>query len=587
MRESKFIRKSTLALAFALGLSTGSLALAQEQLVVNPGFPQVPQNPQIINNAVGLYLTPKGEESLSRNLEQILENTGFSLNTGYFSEVKFKSDKSISLEALAKSSPQAGQMIQTLRQILSEWFVGLTINDPQPSVTMRKAGYRMALKSLRLSTDRAALASLGRKTGAVLAFDAEVDHLDVGADSVVMTDLKNDFLGPIGIMQPVLSLQPGSQNLKLHIPIFVDVSPSGVSFEVLSVASNFTETNLEMRNGALIIPDVNIEVNGRKFPLNKEHLVKTFEEMKPKLLVQLKGTLDEALHQSFVKAANDAIKAKIPSSLGQVAQLKPPGAPKGAPKGSTAPGPDFVWGMNVKRIGMGTNVLAVELDSYVEDPSRKTVPLGAKSGARGPVTLAGADPKLFDLALTVNRSLINRVLQLSTNRGLFSEVEAKPGQMLEVLRPPVLDSYKPTAGRDSMTPQLTMNVSLASPAQGCLQKIMLNGKVKFTVDVVAHFVSGIPGAKGLRVQLDDFDMDSVYVWPESLSPLGSLFHDQVVNGVKDELRKAAAGWKAKPNIVNGDFPLPPELFGQQLNIQTMRLDKNGYIVMFLNFQGAN
>ncbi|MEK7357663.1 MAG: hypothetical protein AAB250_14525, partial [Bdellovibrionota bacterium] len=143
----------------------------------------------------------------------------------------------------------------------------------------------------------------------------------------------------------------------------------------------------------------------------------------------------------------------------------------------------------------------------------------------------------------------------------------------------------PTAGQDSKNPKLTIKTSLASPAKGVLQKIMLKKEVKFTVDAIGKFVK-VPGAKGLQIQLVDFDYSTLTIWPESLTGLGKLFRGQVVKGVRAELKKAAAEWEKKPNLLQGEMPLPPELFGQKLSIQTMRMDKNGFIVMFLNFEGA-
>lgn len=567
------IGQKTLTLGLALSLATSS-ALAQER-------PLQALNPKVIEGAVALYLTTKGERSLSANLEDILAQNGFNIRTGYFPELTYKSEKPIPLEALAKKNPKAGEMVKSIRAMLSEWFVGLTIKDPQPNVLVKGAGYRLGLKSLELESDRAALAKLGRKSGIVVALEAEIDSFDIGAESIMATDPRNAFLGKIGVLQPVLSLVPGQQALRLRVPIYLDVTPTGVNFQIIELDTNFAGASFALNNGPLVVPDVTIVVNGEKFPLDKNRLVKAFDDMKPQLVAQLKAALDETLQESFLKIANDNIRKSLPSKLGQVARLKPSGGLEGDPRMS----PDFIWGMTVRKLGMGKDVIAIELDSYVEDPTNPNVKLAAGSSHRGAVSLAGANPAQFDLGLAISRGLINRIIQLSAKRGFFADVESKPGEKLKVLIPPSLDAYQKTAGKDSQNPLLTIKTSLASPAKGVLQKIMLKKEVKFTVDTIGQFVK-LPGAKGLQIQLVDFDYSTLYVWPESLSGLGKIFRGQVVKGVREELKKAAAEWKKKPNVLQGEMPLPPELFGQKLSIHTMRMDKNGYIVMFLNFEGA-
>lgn len=572
------LRAKTLSLGLAATVAwtvSAPLAFAQDR-------PLQVLETKNISGAVALYLTAKGERSLSANLEDILSSNGFNLRTGYFPELNWKAEKPIPLEALAKSNPKAGEMVRTMRSMLSEWFVGLTIKDPQPSVVVKAAGYRLGLKSLKLAADRAALAKLGRKTGVVMALEAEIDSLDLGAESIMATDSQNRYLGKIGVLQPVLSLVPGQKALHLRVPIYIDVTPKGVAFQILELDTNFAGANFALHNGPLVVPDVTIVVNGEKFPLDKNRLVKAFDDMKPQLVAQLKATLDETLQQSFLKVANDEIRKRLPTTLGQVARLKPAGGLEGDPRLT----PEFIWGMQLRKLGMGKDVIAIELDSYVEDPTKSSSPpLMAGAAARGPVSLAGSNPSLFDLAISINRGLINRIIQLSSRRGFFADVESKPGEKLKLLQIPTLDAYQPAAGKDSLNPLITIKTSLASPAKGLLQKIMLKKEVKFTVDAIGKFIT-VPGVKGMKIQLIDFDYSSLTIWPESLSGVGKLFRGKVVSGVRDELKKAVLEWQKKPNILDGEMPFPPELFGQKLSIQTMRMDKNGYIVMFLNFEGA-
>jgi hypothetical protein len=88
----------------------------------------------------------------------------------------------------------------------------------------------------------------------------------------------------------------------------------------------------------------------------------------------------------------------------------------------------------------------------------------------------------------------------------------------------------------------------------------------------------------LRIRLEAIDSKTVDVVDSSLTWLGrTIFRSAVHSGIQDELKNVSVGWSAKPLEIPGDLPLPPDMMGQKFKVYRMKMDKNGYLVMLLNF----
>jgi hypothetical protein len=582
---------AVIALLSMVGLLSAPFADAQElplETSNKAAATHQTANPSEIANAVSLYLTKSGEAYLGQNVEALLGNSGFSFREGYFPQFTYKAEKPLPLEKMASSSPQAGQLVRQIKKLLSDWFVGLEIKDPQPWMVLSNIGYRASFKRLSLSTDREAHKRLGRKSGAVFILQAEIDRLEAGGESILVQDLKNrELVGTIGALQPMLSLSPKSKALTLRVPFFVDVTQKGLVVEALGGQSNFAATDLRLTYKKLLVPEIAMVVNGQRFPLKTDRLVETFEEMKPKLLEHVKDLADQLVRESFATLVNDAIKGSLPEKVEQITRLNPPGAPTPAEGAVVSPVTPFTWTLRLSQMGLGQHVLGLTLSSSVEDPEKSSE--GAQLGfdpalaARGPVSLAGSDPSTYDLALSVNRGLINRILQLSYARGYFAEFETEPGNKLKFFATPTIDADPATANRDSLEPQLRLHLAIASPVKGMVKNALIRGEVRFYADVIGRLVN-VPDEKGLRLRLEAIDLDSVRVLDESLTSLGrGILRGRVVSGVKDELRSSSDKWKREPLVIPGELPLPPEIMGETFIARGMRMDKNGYLVMFLDF----
>ncbi len=547
----------------------------QVQPLAVPFIP--PANRIRIDRAVSVEITAKGEKYLEENFESVVGNVGVSLREGFFPEIKYTAKEPISFEEIARKSPETGAIIQTARSLLQKWFVGLTIQNPRPSLKITNAGYRISYARLALVTDRQLLRSLGYTKGVVFAVDAAIDHLEIGTDNFLLTDANNTWIGVSGFKGPLIQSAPGRQ-IKLRIPVYVAIGDDGrIQVKSLPATTGFKSAGIDFSYDQLVTPNILIEINGQKFLLNKDYLEQIFQDQKPLMIRQAQNLLDTMASTKLPEMVNKALGTQLPK-IEQINKMSPPGAPEASQD------PDFLWGLEVRKLNLEDRRLLLELGGWVEDPKNPGLHFDPALAAKGPVQVQGVPTTDYDLALTVNRGLINRILQLSYERGYFKEIALSDGESLRMFAPPHVQP--PKAGETSVQsePKVRIRVSILQPITG-LPRLLLHKEVKIMVDVFGRLVQNEPGKPGMRVILDSIDDRSLIVPDENYTVVGRLFKGTVINKIVGNLSGVSAGWKTREQALPGALPLPPQFLGLNLTVFRMNMDPNGYIVMFLNFGG--
>jgi hypothetical protein len=370
-----------LALTLSLATFYVSSTQAQEARVR-------PVAPKVIDEAISAYVTQRGEKSLSHNIKSMLAESGFSPDRGFFETLKLSQSKPISLDQLAHQNPASMGVVLSLKEILKQWFVGIELQDPNIKVSLKDIRYQAEIKSMSLATDAALheqiAQRLGKKSGVVLVFEAVVGQIRVDAHSVMLQDSQNPYLGTFGIVAPNLVVNQRGGGLKLRLPVYVDVAGNGVSIEELPYQENLADLDLQLSYKSLVTPDIELEINGHKFPMNKQKLVTSFDSLKPQLLSSLKNLVQQTLHENL-GGLGQSKAAQVMTGAEQLTQLSPPGRP------ARSNDPDLVWGLKVTSIEQGRTVTGVKLSSFIEDPRRANVELNPTAGARGKVSLAGSN----------------------------------------------------------------------------------------------------------------------------------------------------------------------------------------------------
>ena len=107
----------------------------------------------LMKDAVHVQITPRGQKIFDTNLTNILGNLGINLDEGYFPSQSFAMDKPINVDDYQKSNPEAVQMFKQVRDLMTKWFVGFSLNNPRPALDIGESGYTASFSRFGLVTD--------------------------------------------------------------------------------------------------------------------------------------------------------------------------------------------------------------------------------------------------------------------------------------------------------------------------------------------------------------------------------------------------------------------------------------------------
>lgn len=531
-------------------------------------------NKHLLSNSVQIQITPRGMKYFDSRLSDILGNLGVKLDEGYFPAMKYTFDKNINPDDYAGSHPEAVKMYKQMRDLLTQWLVGFSMNDHRPTIEIGESGYIAQFSRFGLLTDEELMQSLGKRDGAILAIELEVKQLTIASSSVLAWDMNNDFLGKLGMEN--VTIQGGSEEmpLKIRLPFYIRMNAQGgLDFEALEVTNNINKTPLTIQYQKLIIPTFAVEVNGKKFYLNNSEVDKLFQSQAPAILEKVRENLGTFAHEQLPAMLNAKAKEFLTGSLEQIQDLIPPGQEDYDKR------PSFKWGLKLQNINLKKS-LNIDLTAYVEDPlNAQSAPLKSHA-SRGAPTFGQLPQENFDIALSVDRTLVNRVLQLSFERRNFEKIVQSDGSFLKLMATPQIDFVKPPAGAVLKNDEtfVKMRVSVENKPDSAF----LKSTIVIDFDIIAK-LRQLPDKSGMQLVLQSIDTESMYLDDKYISWAGALFKERVRSGVRDELAKKDDGWKTKDETIPGRLPLPPSILGIQLDINRVMMDPNGHLVMYLNY----
>ncbi|WP_374074020.1 hypothetical protein [Bdellovibrio bacteriovorus] len=531
-------------------------------------------NKHLLNNAVRVQVTSRGMKYFDTRLTEILGNLGIKLDEGYFPAMKYTLDKDINPDDYINSNPEAVKMYKQVREMLTQWLVGFSMNNHRPTIEIGESGYVAQFSRFGLVTDEALMRAIGKQEGAILAIELEVKSLSVSTSSVVAWDLNNEFLGKAGFENVTINAGDKATPLKIRLPFYLRMNAyGGLDFEALDLENNFHEVPLALSYQKLIIPTFAVEINGKKFYLNNKEVDKLFNAQAPMILEQIRKNLGEFASKQLPAMLNEKAKEFLGGSLEQVQDMAPPGKEEDDRR------PDLKWGLKLQNINLKKS-LNIDLTAYVEDPVNGQSAPVKSHGSRGVPSLNLVPQENFDIGLSLDRALINRILQLSFERRNFEQIRQSDGSVLKLTAPPLIDYVKTPAGV-VLKPTETF-VKMRVSVENKPGSMFLKDTVIIDFDIIAK-LRQLSDKSGMQLALYTIDTDSMYLDDKYISFAGRLFKGKVREGVKDELRKKSAGWKTKDEVIPGSLPLPPEILGIKLDINRVSMDPNGHLVMYLDY----
>ncbi|HEY8272572.1 MAG TPA: hypothetical protein VIG33_16890 [Pseudobdellovibrionaceae bacterium] len=557
-----------------VGWTLSSLALAQEKSPVIA-------NKHMMPNAVQVQITPRGLKYFETGLGTLLGTMGYNFSEGYFDAKKIVADKSIDLKELEKKSPEGMKIYKITKDLLTKWLVGFSLTDHRPVVELGESGYTASFSRFALVTDEALMAQLGKRDGAVLAIDLEVKRLTLATQSVRAWDMNNMPFVKIGMDEALLTAGDDKTSMKIRLPFYIRLNAQGIlEFEALEIQENLADIPLSVKYKKLIVPQVSIDVNGHRYVMNTQQLKATINEQLPKALIEVRAYLSEFAHRQLPEMLNQKVKENLAGSLEQVQDLVAPGQ---EPQDNR---PTFKWGLKLTHFQLKSS-LNMGLAAYAEDPLNPHVNLIPGSASRGLPILDDLPLTSYDIGMTLDRGLINRILQLSFLRNNFEKIPQSDGTSLKLTAPPIIDYIQPPAPTGDKEAYLKLRVSVETEPD---KPLFLEKTIVLSFDIVAKIRKSQKGAEGMEIAQQYIDVNSLYMDSKYLTFAGkmaeSLGH-QVTKGIKENLELRSKDWIKNNETIPGTLGLPPAFLGMKLDLQKVVMDPTGHLLMYLNYKLNN
>lgn len=534
-------------------------------------------DPHLLSKAIQLRVTPRGMKYFDQNLSNILGNLGIKIDEGYFPTMSYQMDKPINPDDYIKDNPEAVATYKQVKDLLSTWLVGFSLNPHLPTVQIGESGYVAEFSRFGLVTDENLMRTLGKRDGAILAIEMEVKKFTLSTQSVLAWDLNNEFLGKAGLENVTIALGANQSPLKLRLPFYIRMNASGqLEFEALELENNIDKTAIAFQYQKLVIPTFAVEVNGKKFYLNNQEVDKLISREAPLLIAKMRNNLGELTRKTLPDMLNRKAKEFLSGNLEQVQDMSPPGKEK------TDRRPDFKWGLRLQNINLNKS-LNVDVQAYVEDTVNPVSPPRAIDKSRGEADMNLLPIESYDLALSLDRSLINRVLQLSFERKNFEKIQNGSDSM-RLMAVPTIDYVKPLS-EVALKPQETL-IKMHVSIENRPDSTFLKDSIVLDFDIIAK-LSQMKDKDGLQLILYKIDENTMTMDERYLSTAGrllnGLWRGKVYSAIREELKKKCATWSTTQNNIPGSLPLPPQILGMNLIINRLVMAPTGHLVMYLDY----
>jgi len=571
VQEVTAMQMKALKLMTALiGLSFSSLAFAQEKLPVIA-------NKHLIPNAVQVQITPRGQKYFETQLHNILGNLGYNADEGYFPKQTIAADTPIDLKELEKRNPEGMKVYHTVKDMLTKWLVGFSLTSHRPAVEIGESGYSASFSRFALVTDEALMRQLGKRDGAILAIDLEVTRLEMGTQSIRAWDMNNMPFVKIGFDDVSINAADAKTPLKIRLPFYIRMTSQGtLEFEALEIQENLASIPLTLKYQKIIVPQLALEVDGHRYELNTEQLKTYLDDQLPAILVELRKYLSEFAKKQLPEMLNQKVKENLTGSLEQIQDMTAPG------QEPTDTRPNFKWGLKLTQFQLKSS-LNIGLAAYAEDPLNPNVSLIPSTTSRGLPNLNHLSAEQYDLAMTLDRGLINRILQLSFLRKNFEKISQTDGSFLKLTAPPMIDFVKPPAPTSDSETYLKMRISVEVEPK---KPMWLDDKVVLSFDLIAKMRKSTKTKEGMEMAQQYIDAESLSMDSKYLTFAGKIAEGlggKVTNGIKDELKLRSKDWIKNNETIPGTLDLPPVILGMKLNVLKVVMDPNGHLVMYLSY----
>jgi hypothetical protein len=562
-----------------------------------PGAPNPVKTKHYLPNSLLVVMTDRGQKILQNDLGSLINNLGISYNEAYFSDLKWESEVSYKLDDV-NIDPTVKTLILSIRDMLKTWFIGFPLGNVKPAVEIGNSGFQAEFNKFSITTDENLLRQLHKTSGAILVLDLDIKEIDLTASKIRAWDMNAPMMGQAGFDNAQLKVAGGTTSLKMRMPFYVNINDQGLpTFETVGLEQNFDKIDLSFSHSPLILPQIQLVVNGVTYPFNNTAVSKTFDDNMPTILTELRNYLHVFTSSQLPTLLNQKAKQYFVKDLEQVQVLAAPGS-------TVASNVQFYWGLQLKGIDESQG-LDIKLNTFVEDPGNpNSTPIATMSSKQSPLmnSLNKAD---YDVAIGINEGMINRMLQLSYEKQLYSHVLIDNGikdpkcdtanssgfsgagkylklTELPFIRP--LGDYNLPKSSSSIPGEtfvrIPLSVQVPKGTISGFQSIAIKDGFVISFDLIAKIAKTTDG-KSIQIFLWDVDGSSLDIDAKYFNWFGVL-KGTVLSYARDEFTKLAKNWRCKNIALPGAVPVPA-LFGVNFLIDQMVMESTGNLILYMNY----
>jgi hypothetical protein len=507
------------------------------------------------------YVSKRGQAWLKSHFEDLLLANGIDLSRRRIEETEFTLTNLTGAGA-APSSAHAKRPtpLERLASNLGAYFKGVPFREP-PDLRFSMLAYRYELKFNRLTVeiDPRGPVPYGFNRGVVALLRGEASEFSFDLPRLrAVYPERPDFLGTLGLNGGRATLVKGrSCPAMMEIPVLIATDSKGLAVKVLAVRTNFTGVMLEASFEALLLPSIDVVIDGRRYSFDRA----AFEQEVRKLLPEILQLLQAGVKRYF--EADSATQIFQPQ-MDTVAKLA--SARFAIPLGTSGqPG-------QVDLMITPTQLKNDERNFMLAFRASMTDPLAGDAGpflTRGSASaprLGAVPPEGYDLAIALHPALLNGVLNRKFSHNFLSKVDVGGGELADLDAPP----YLLLNLRDPR--RVLLHVAISVDAHQWLVESRIPLEFDLRLRIAAN------GQNEIELVPEEILLDTVVVNTRRTRTFLGLFKGRVKSGVMARLKKTNDGFRTAPSVLER-IPALDSVVGIPLRLVDVVTD-NGNVVLF-------
>ena len=536
-------------------------------LIVIPFYAKAAQI-TTIPHAVGLYFSEEGQRYFANNLQQVIRRNGVNLNTNTVPNQRHQTGEK-TLAELFPDNPALSNVVRQVKSNFARFFRSHEI------VIKNKHNFVVRAEDIKVLTNWGRIGlefdrTNSRNNNIALKLVLQLNNFQLKVNKVRAEDLVHSFFEEIGANNVNFSFghTQASEPLRITIPFRVRVGPSGkVTFDVTEPQTNLSNVRLVLDyDRPLLLPRVEIIVNGTRGHIRLSEVERTLRSKHNELIDGLKKTALEYLNTNFKKTVDELLTEKVNPNFNTRNYMLPLGAPN--PRV-----PKMYYTIKPAFVGYREEYLYFALNSFIKDPRESgSSALDDRHTGTWGAQVRSLDSKNFDVAISLNQGMINRLLQLSRKRGYYNNISTASGATYNLVEQPMFD-FKGRIPGSSLPPALKLKILYNVDG---FSSIAVNNPIQIEFELKVKTV-----IKNGKVQLvtDGVVNDSVYV-PRSAARWEFLW-PKVLSSAREQLQGMNSDLRGI--VLSDELPLPTDVLGFPMTLTGSTIDPNGNILVFLNY----